>query len=215
MTLVEVAVAVGILSIIVGGILASLLQMRRLAAVSVSQNAALTIVQGYIEQLKNMPLQQFVNADPADSQNNPRLTVSFVLPTLKDQSATVVQLSTTPSTVAMATLTGATPGVTPAGVVDNLQAFDMDSRAIPGTNTWQTIWPGANSSTTPYPSATPGKTDLCMNFWVQITDLTPTSAAQCKAYGVVIVYTWRYLDGARIKYNLDYVRTIRSVVQTY
>ncbi len=212
MTLVEVAVAVGILAIILGGILASLMQMRRLAAVSVAQNAALTIVQGYIEQLKNMSLQQFVNADPADSQNNPRLTVSFVLPTLKDSSATVIPLTATPSGV---TLTGSPWGTTPTGVYDNLQTFDMDSRAIPGMDTWATIWPGANTSLTPYPTTVPGKTDLCMNFWVQITDLTPTSSSQCKAYSVVIYYTYRYRDGNRVKYIMDSVRTIRSAVQTF
>jgi type II secretory pathway pseudopilin PulG len=128
-----VIVAVGVLALMLGGILSSLVQMRRQAAASVAQNSALTIVQGYIEQIKNIPLQQFVNSDPFDQQNNPRLTVSFALPTRKDQSALLVQLRTTPSTVALSTLTGARPGVTPTGVVDNLQSFDMDSRLIPGT----------------------------------------------------------------------------------
>jgi type II secretory pathway pseudopilin PulG len=215
MTLVEVAVAVGVLAMLLGGILTSLVQMRRQAAASVAQNTALTIVQGYIEQIKNIPLQQFVNSDPADKQNNPRLTVSFALPTLKDQNATVVPLLTTPSTVALYTLTGAKPGVTPNGVVDNLQSFDLDSREVAGTATWATIWPGANSSLTPYPTTIPGKTDLRVNFWVQISDLTPTSAAQSKVYSVVIVYTWQYLDGAVTKYRTDSVRTLRSAVQTF
>lgn len=215
MTLVEVTVAVGVFAIIMVGILVSLLQMRRDAAISVTQNSALTIVQGYIEQIKNIPLQQFVNADTADTQNNPRLTVSFTLPTLKDQSATAIPLNTTPSTVTLATLMGPAPGVTPTGAVDNLQSFDMDSRAIAGTETWASIWPGANSTLTPYPTTVPGRTDLRMNFWVQITDLTPTSPAQCKAYGVLIVYTWQYLDGKRIRYARDSVRTIRSAVQTF
>jgi type II secretory pathway pseudopilin PulG len=215
MTLVEVAVSIGILAILLGGILASLIQMRRLAAVSVSQNAALTIVQGYIEQLKNIPLQQFVNANPADAQNNPQLNVSFTLPTLKDTSTTVISLRTTPNTVPITTLTGATPGVTPTGVVDNLQAFDMDSRDVPGMDTWASIWPGANYALTAYPTTVPGKTDLAMNFWVRIEDLTPTSSAVCKAYGVVIVYTVRYRDGNRIRYKLESVRTIRSAVQTF
>lgn len=215
MTLVEVVVAVGVLALMLGGILSSLIQMRRQAAASVAQNSALTIVHGYIEQIKNIPLQQFVNSDPADKQNNPRLTVSFALPTLKDQSATVVQLFTTPSTVALHTMTGAKPGVTPTGVVDNLQSFDMDSRNTPGTATWAAIWPGANSALTPYPTGLPGKTDLRMNFWVHISDLSPTSSVQSKVYGVVIVYTWQYLDGGLVKYRMDSVRTMRSGVQTY
>ena len=211
MTLVEVIVAVGVLAMMLGGILSSLVQMRRQAAASVAQNCALTIVQGYIEQIKNIPLQQFVNSDPFDQQNNPRLTVSFALPTMKEQTVSSIQLRTTPSTVALSTL----PGVTPTGVVDNLQSFDMDSRLIPGTASWATVWPGANASLTAYPTTVPGKTDLRMNFWVQISDLSPTSPAQTKVYGVVIVYTWQHLDGGVIKYRMDSVRTMRSVVQTF
>ena len=91
----------------------------------------------------------------------------------------------------------------------------MDSRQTPGTATWATIWPGANSTLTPYPTTLPGKTDLRMNFWVQISDLSPTSSAQSKIYGVVIVYTWQDLDGAVVKYRMDSVRTMRSGVQTF
>lgn len=215
MTLVEVIIAISMAAILFGGILTSLVQMRRQAAASVAQVTALTIVQGYMEQIKNIPLQQFVNSDPADKQNNPRLTVSFALPTLKDQSSTVVSLNTTPSTVALYTMTGARPGVTPTDVVDNLQSFDTDSRGATGTATWASIWPGANSTLTAYPTTVPGKTDLRMNFWVQISDLTPASSVQSKVYGVVIVYTWQYVNGGLIKYRMDSVRTMRSVVQTF
>ena len=136
MTLVEVAVAMGVMTIMVAGVLTAFMQTRRLAASSVAQNCAITIVQGYIEQLKNMPLQQFVNASAADTMNNPNLTVSFELPTMKDQTDTDVEIVTTPSTGATSTLTGGTPGVTPSGVYDNLQSFDMDSRSLAGTTTW-------------------------------------------------------------------------------
>ncbi|MBI5771526.1 MAG: hypothetical protein HZA93_27380 [Verrucomicrobia bacterium] len=215
MTLVEVAVAVGVLAVMLGGILTSLVQLRRQAAASLAQNSALTIVQGYIEQIKNIPVQQFVNSDPADRQNNPRLTVSFALPTLKDQGATVIPLNTTPSTVPLYTLTGATPGITPTGVVDNLQSFDLDSRETAGTATWATLWPGVNTALTPYPTTVPGKTDLRMNFWVQIGDLTPAASAQSKIYSVVIVYTWQYQEGGVSKHHMDSVRTLRSGLQTY
>lgn len=232
MTLIEVVTALGVMSIMMAGILAALMQTRRLASASVAQNCATTIVQGYVEQLKNIPLQAFVNADPTDTQNNPNLTVSFLLPTLKDQTRPLNsddpppnQLETTPSTVPLATLTSATPGTTPAGVVDNLQTFDVDSRTIAGTTTWAATWPGANTTLQPYPAAdarypsntnvTPGKSDLHMNFWVQIIDLTPAASSKCKAYGFVIVYTWQYVDGGRIKYAMGSVRSIRSAVQTF
>lgn len=215
MTLVEVATAMGVMSIMIAGVLAAFMQTRRLASASVAQNCAITIVQGYIEQLKNMPLQQFVNASPSDPQNTPNLSNSFELPTMKDQIDVNVELMTTPSTVSIATLTGATPGTTPTGVVDNLQTFDMDTQVVAGTTTWATIWPGANTTLTPYPTTVPRKTDLRMNFWVQISDLTPTASPKCKAYGILLVYTWQYLDGGRVKYVTDSVRAIRSAVQTF
>jgi type II secretory pathway pseudopilin PulG len=215
MTLVEVVTAMGVMTIMIAGVLAAFMQTRRLAAASVAQNCALTIVQGYIEQLKNMPLQQFVNSNPVDTLNNPNLTVSFSLPTMKDQTDVTVELRTTPSTVTTATLTGATPGTTPTGVYDNLETFDMDSRSGAGTTTWATAWPGANTSLVAYPTTIPGKTDLRMNFWVQITDLTPTASSRCKAYGMLIVYSWQYMDGNRVKYVTDSVRAIRSAVQTF
>jgi hypothetical protein len=215
MTLVEVLTSLAIMGTVFAGILACLMQTRRLAAASIFQNCAITIVQGYIEQIKNIPLQQFVNASVTDTQNNPVLTTSFSLPTLKDQSGAVITLQTTPSGIAASTLLNATPGTTPTGVVDNLQSFDMDSRVSSGTTTWASIWPNANTTLAAYPTETPKRSDLRMNFWVHITDLTPTSAAKFKSYGVLIVYTWQYTDGNRLRYAKDSVRTIRSAVQTF
>ncbi len=215
MTLIEVVTAMGIMGIMMVGVLTAFLQTRRLASASIAQSCALTIVQGYVEQLKNMPLQQFVNSLPTDPQDNPNLTTSFVLPTMKDQNATLISLATTPSTVAIATMTGATPGVTPTGVVDNLQTFDMDSQVAAGATTWAAIWPGANTTLTAYPTTTPGKSDLRMNFWVQVSDLSPNASPKCKAYGFIIVYTWQYVDGGRIRYAMDSVRSVRSAVQTF
>jgi hypothetical protein len=120
-----------------------------------------------------------------------------------------------PITTLTSTLTSTTPGITPALVVDNLQSFDMDSRSTAGTTTWAAIWPGANTTLTPYPTTIPGKSDLRMNLWVQISDLTTTASSKCKAYGMVIVYTWQYTDGNRVRYMNGSVRSIRSAVQTF
>ncbi len=215
LTLLEVITSLALLAMVITGVLASIVQARRSAAISITQSCAITVVQGYMEQLKNIPLQSFVNASPTDQLNTPNLTVSFTLPTIKDATNTAIQLVTTPSGIAASTLTGATPGTTPTGVVDNLQSFDMDSRATPGTETWATVWPGANSTLTPYPSTVPGKTDLRMNFWVQITDLSPSASPKCKAYGILIVYTWQYLEGKNKRYMLSSIRSIRSAVQTF
>lgn len=74
MTLLEVMFAVGILTVAFGGILASFMQSRRLTEGSVYQNAALTIVQGYVEQIKNMDINQMVGG--SDSSGNPVLNTA-------------------------------------------------------------------------------------------------------------------------------------------
>lgn len=217
-SLFEILISMGIMSVMMVAVLSAFIQTRRLAAASVAQSCAVTIVQGYIEQLKNIPLQSFINASATDPQNNPNLTVAFDLPTIKDRTApndtlgNPILLRTTPSTITTSLLTGGTAGTSPTGAVDNLQTFDMDSRAGTGTSTWSSVWPLANN----YPAATSaGRSDLRMNFWVQVTDLTPTSTPKCKAYGVLIVYTWQYNNGTQTKYFKDSVRTMRSAVQTF
>lgn len=214
MTLVEVMVALSVMVIVLVGVLATFIQSRRLTAATLAQNCALTIVQGYVEQLKNLPLKDFVNASPTDPQDNPNITTSFTLPTIKDQESAAssdIELTTTPSTVDSSLLLNATPGTTPTGAVDNLQSFKLDVDNAAGTTTWKAAWPNAKT----FPSTTPGTNDLLMNFWVQITDLTPSSSAKCKAYGVLIVYTWQFKDGVRVHYVSGSVRTIRSAIQTF
>lgn len=229
MTLVEVMAAVTIFAMMMGGILAVLLQTRRLSAASIAQNCAVTIVQGYVEQLKTLPLQQFVNAQVTTTTTNadinvaPNLGSSFSLPLVEDPSKSISTssgdsdfgLKTTPSTVDPATMLAATAGTTPTGVYDNLLSYDTDSRAGSGSSTWSAVWPGANTTTNPYPSTNPGRSDLRINIWVQITDQTPTVTPKMKAYGILVVYTWQYVDGNRIRYAKDSVRTIRSAVQTF
>ena len=229
MTLIEVIMALAVMLILIAGVLATFVQSRRLSAASIAQSCATTIVEGYIEQLKNIPLFQFINGGGAQSEV-PQLGTSFVLPTMKDQVAghAWIQLATTPSTVSAATMLNATPGTTPANVVDNLQSFDMDNRSATGTTTWALAWPNARNYppsppatpvTTPatptYVANIPGLNDLRMNFWVQISDLTPTAPPKSKAYGILIVYTYQYIDGGKVKYVQNSVRTIRSAVQTF
>lgn len=54
MTLVEIMVAMSIMTIIGFGTISGLLQARRMTEGSIYQNTAATVAQGYIEQLKNM-----------------------------------------------------------------------------------------------------------------------------------------------------------------
>jgi type II secretory pathway pseudopilin PulG len=222
MTLVEVMFAVAILTIAVGGILATFMQSRRLTEGSVYQNAALTIVQGYVEQIKNMELTQMVGG--ADANGNPALnTGSYSIPVYYDRNTPdALQTSTgTPPTIS-----AINSGVTPTGVVDNLKTFDMakDLDAVAMVNvddlayattdqvTWPSVWPGAQN----YPATTvrAGKADLHLNVWVWVKDVSVTAHRSSKIYSITLIYTWAYRDGGRTRYVTDMVRSLRSAVAT-
>ena len=230
MTLFELIFAVGIVTIAVGGIFATFMQSRRLTEGSVYQNAALTIVQGYVEQIKNMDLGQMIGATGNDTSGNPvnptMATTSFSIPVYFDKN-TPDALKT--STGTPPTLAAINSGVTPTGVQDNLKGFDMakdltavdmmtstDSLSYATTTqaTWQSVWPGASDYTTAVPASTTGKNHLHMNVWVWIKDESVAAHRSSKIYSITLIYTWAYADGGRIRYVTDTVRSLRSAVAT-
>jgi len=225
MTLLEVLFAVAILTLAVGGLFATFLQSRRLTEGSVYQNAALTIVQGYIEQMKNMDIGQLVGG--YDAAGNPQLnTSSFSIPVYYDD-LTLDALQT--STGTPPSITAVNSGVTPTGgaVVDNLKTFDMTkdldasnmsnvddlNYAMTAQVTWPSVWPGAQN----YPATTvrSGKNDLHLNVWVWVKDESVASQRSSKIYSITLIYSWAYTDGGRVKYMSDVVRTLRSAVMTW
>jgi len=222
MTLIEVIVALGILALCMGGIMAALLQSRRLTEGSVAQGSAITLVQGYIEQMKNMELLQLIGGKTDKNGNLMLTTTSYSIPTLLDAHTSDPLQTSTGSPPALSSIT---PGVTPSGVVDNLKHFDIskDLTATSGTDTdadstatttqvtWASAWPGARN----YPDGTVGATDLKLNLWVWVTDLSDASSLSAKVYGVTIIYTWQFQDGGSTRYHVGTVRTIRSSVPTF
>ena len=223
MTLIEVSIALSILALTLGGVLAALIQSRRLTEGSVAQNSALTIVQGYVEQMKNMELKDIVNAtsDPA-SGGTANLSSSFSIPTRYKEPPTSGSddgqdpLQTTTGTPP--NLSTFTPGVTPSGVVDNLKDFADNSGTQGSSEAWSTAWPNAQNYPTPSSlvqtsTAYPG--DLHLNMWVWVQDLSGTTSNAATVYGITVIYTYQVLDGARLKYIMGEVRSIRSAVPTY
>ena len=227
MTLVEVMFAAGVLTIAAGGLLATFMQSRRLTEGSVYQNSALIIVQGYVEQIKNMDLAQMLGSTGNDSNGNPIMaTGSYTIPVYYDKNTPdSIQTSTgTPPTVS-AVNNGVTP--TGIGITDNLKTFDMakDLDAVDQSNTddqfyavtsqvtWASVWPGALN----YPSSTlrAGKNDLHINIWVWVKDESVAAHRSAKIYSITLIYTWAYTDGGRTKYVTDMVRTMRSAVPTH
>jgi Tfp pilus assembly protein PilV len=145
MTLVEAVAALSILCLLSIGILQVFLQTRRLTEGSVYQSTAQTIVSGYMEQLKNLPIKNITG--------NGNVGTSYPIKTSYDNQDFD---NLTTSTGSPPALTAITPGVTPGGVVDNLRSFDMSTAtsaiSVVGTgaftngtspSTWSVIWPNA------------------------------------------------------------------------
>src|ERR1051325_1501177 len=118
MTLVEVMIALCVLALAAGGVYAALLQSRPLTEGSVVQNSALTIVQGYVEQMKNMELDRLIG-DTSGSGNHVLNTASFAIPTRSDDLTLDVINTSTGSPPDITTLV---PATTPVGVIDNLRS---------------------------------------------------------------------------------------------
>jgi type II secretory pathway pseudopilin PulG len=116
MTLLEVLISLAVLSICLGGILSTLGQSRRLTEASIFQNSTVTILQGYIEQMKNMEYDQ-VTVSPASGAS------TLTIPTLLDEATPdplTVSSGTPPSTLPAI-------GTTPTGAVNNSRVIDINN----------------------------------------------------------------------------------------
>jgi Tfp pilus assembly protein PilV len=130
-TLVEVLIASMVMTIMLGGLLALIIQSRRLTDGSVIQNSAVTILQGYIEQMKNMDYGS-VALSPSSSPSTP-VTVPTVLDEATPDPLTV-SWGTPPTTLPAV-------GTTPTGAVDNSKAIAMKNPAVNPSDTLNlNIW---------------------------------------------------------------------------
>lgn len=68
-TLIESVVSLGVFTVICLGVLAVVIQIRRLAENNVYENTALTMAQGYVEQLRSLPFGELVNASAVGAAN--------------------------------------------------------------------------------------------------------------------------------------------------
>ena len=205
-TLVEVMFAMCILAMLLSGLVATVVQSRRMTEGSIRRNLATTIAQSYMEQIKRMPISIMAN----QSNGVAVLGSSYALPIVSNDTGSDTTLMTTTGTPP--TLSSLTPGTTPVGEVDNLQDFNPAS--VSGGNgaatTWSAVWPHAQSApgaTTPY------QNDFQENFFVWITDIS-TNTGQ-SVYSITMYYSWRVPDGSRVRYYSDQLHAVRSSVASY
>lgn len=208
LTLVEVMTASGVLGMVVVGVLAALVQSRRLTEGSIYQNAALTVVQGYLEQIKesdfaNVPY-YLGNTLIAGNSNDP---IAGVTSANRSKAIKTLLNNTDVDTIANAdgetisdfllisagdppALSSITPGgTTPSGVEDNVKLIDVNQ-------------------------TTSKSDDLRLRLWVWVKDASASSYDATQVRSIVIIYQWAMSDGGKTRWFVGSVRSIRSAVPT-
>lgn len=130
-TLVEVLIASVILTVTCVGILGMMIQSRRLTEGSIVQNSVITVMQGYMEQVKSMEYSLLALSLPAAPAVNP------TIPTVLGEAVA------DPLTLSWGTPPATLPaiGTTPAGAVANTKSIAIKNPAVnPNDTLTLTIW---------------------------------------------------------------------------
>ena len=185
-TLIEVLIASMVMTIIMCGILTTMIQSRRLTEGSIVQNSANTILQGYIEQVKALDF----NSLPYSPTTAPNPfvvgTSVYVATEIGSGTADRLYLSAGVPPDPMPAI-----GTAPLGAVDNPKLIPLK---IPVVN------PNDN---------------LSLNVWLWVNALSDPTNHVTDTKSVVMIFTYTFLDGGRVKTIRGTVRTIRSVVPTH
>ena len=198
LTVVEVMIACGILAIVVLGVLQGMLQSRRMTEGSIRQATTASLVQGYLEQIKNLKFASTSNALPSSPATSPGTTVAdwqaYVgTPGTDDSNPTLLLKDSGQNDVIFCLCVGAAPttlpdiSTLPSDVSYHTESVDIDN-----------INSNADNTT--------------LNMWIWINPLTGTNLQDCKS--IVIVYQYTVRDGGRVRYFSDMMRTVRSIVPT-
>lgn len=117
LTLIEVLIASAVMVIVFSGVVGALIQCRRLSENSIKQASSVAIVQGYIEQIKNMEYTNVFNSPDISS------TDIIQLPTIRDQ------LTADPLTLSRGEAPTSLPaiGTSAAGAIDNIDDIDINN----------------------------------------------------------------------------------------
>lgn len=199
-TLVEIMVSAVILGMLAVGLLATLIQSRKLTEGSIYQSSVNTIMQGYIEQIKNMEfselpyLSQSGTIVPGTMQGNAAGLLTRSINTVVAGDGTRSNLPD-PLTISSSTIIPDKNLILnealPAGVVDNIKFFDIN-----------------NTPENP-------KDDLRLRMWVWINDISDPAMDATEVRGITIIYSWRSNPLPNSKNFVGTIRSIRSAVPTF
>ena len=176
------------MSFVFAGLMGAFVQSRRMTEGSIYQNSAVTVILGYLEQIKNMDFVEIPYYDGETLKRGSIATLDNQIYTQLD-SDTLDVLMISPGTPILAS--SVVPGTVPEGVVDNFKLIDIND----------------TQDTT--------DDDLIMHIWVWIAPLDSQVAGVAPARSINIVYTWSFSNGNIKQAHVESVATIRSVVPTF
>lgn len=185
MTLVEVATAVGLIAMISTSLIAASILTRRLTEIAVYQSSVAAIMQGYLEQIKNMPYDMLPISPPAGTSMTASTYVGqYSLATQKDD-VTADPLILSP--LAPLTPASLSPPAVPTSVYDNTKTFDVNRAADLTLHIW--VW---------IEDLTPGG-----------------YGATQQAKVITLVYMWQIQDGTNTRSFTGMIKNLRSLVPTF
>lgn len=189
LTLIEVLVAMGILTTVMAGFLGTFVHSRRSTEGAVMHAAVTSLVYGIVEQIKGqdyvtlIPSNEDDTAAPANTKPYIRVRINQDLPVWLRTVYTPYTTTSTPA--APITTPPPTATATSLGAIDNfIGPLPLSSVA------------GARSQ------------PLNLNLWVWVDEIPEGDALQVKR--VTIVYTYTYNDGARVRTVRDREVVIRT-----
>lgn len=185
MTLVEVVAAICLIAIVSTSLIAASILTRRLTEVAVYHSSVASIMQGYLEQIKNMPYDMLPLSPPAGtSRTDPVYPTMYALATQKDD-VTADPLVLSP--LAPLSPASLSPGTTPSTVYDNAKTFDVNRANDLTIHIW--IW---------IEDRTPGG-----------------FGATQQAKAITLLYRWEIRDGSTTRHYTGMIKNLRSLVPTY
>ncbi len=185
MTLVEVVTAVGVIAIVSTSLIAAAVLTRRLTEVAVYQSSVAAIMQGYLEQIKNMPYDML----PLSPSSGTNMTASnyvanYSLATQKDDVTADPLILSPLSPLSPASLT---PPTVPTSVYDNSKLFEVNR---------------------------PNDLTIHIWIWIEDKTPSGYGATQ-QAKAITLLYMWQIQDGNNTRSYTGMIKNLRSLVPTF
>jgi len=185
MTIVEVITAMCLIAITSTSLIAASILCRRLTEVAVYQSSVAAIMQGYLEQIKNMaydavPLSPAAGTDMTAGT----YTTVYKCDTLRDDVTSDPLYLSPLSPLSVANVT---PGTVPYGVYDNAKSFDVNRAGDLTVHIW---------------------------LWVEDKTPSGYGSTQ-QAKAITLLYMWQIRDGSYTRSYVGVIKNLRSLVPTW